>query len=95
LVRWAEIEFGEQGVYILSGISGLADVDAVSLSLANAVQDDLAENVAMLGIWLAVSVNTIVKVALTRIIGYWKLTYWCGSILLSGLVAGFLVLLAV
>lgn len=41
LVRWAQEEFGEQGIYLLSALSGFADVDAVSLSLANAVQDDL------------------------------------------------------
>ncbi|ANV87585.1 MgtC/SapB family protein [Picosynechococcus sp. PCC 7117] len=95
LVRWAQEEFGEQGIYLLSALSGFADVDAVSLSLANAVQDDLPEKVAMYGIWLAVTANTLVKVGFTRTIGNLKLAYWCGSIMLSGLIAGFLVLLAV
>ncbi|MBV5260624.1 MgtC/SapB family protein [Synechococcus moorigangaii CMS01] len=95
LVRWAQEEFGEQGIYLLSALSGLADVDAVSLSLANAVQSDLAEKVAMYGIWLAVTVNTLVKVGFTWTIGNPKLAYWCGSIMLSGLIAGFLILLAV
>ncbi|MEB3224627.1 MAG: MgtC/SapB family protein [Synechococcus sp.] len=95
LVRWAQAEFGEQGIYLLSALSGFADVDAVSLSLANAVQGDLSEKVAMYGIWLAVTVNTLVKVGFTRTIGNPKLAYWCGSIMLSGLIAGFLILLAV
>lgn len=95
LVRWAEAQFGEQGIYWLAGISGLADVDAVSLSLANAVQDNLAEKVAMVGICLAVAMNTLVKVTFTRVIGSPKLSYWCGSIMGAGLVAGFLVLLTV
>ncbi|BAW95508.1 hypothetical protein NIES970_04150 [[Synechococcus] sp. NIES-970] len=95
LVRWAKEEFGEQGIYLLSALSGLADVDAVSLSLANAVQDDFSITVAMYGVWLAITVNTLVKVGFTRAIGNLKLAYWCGSVMLSGLVAGFLVLLAV
>ena len=95
LVRWAQAEFGEQGIYLLAGLSGIADLDAVSLSLARAVETDLPEKVAMYGIWLAVTVNTLVKVGFTRAIGNTKLAYWCGSIMLSGLVAGFLVLLTV
>jgi uncharacterized membrane protein (DUF4010 family) len=95
LVRWAQTEFGEQGIYLLAALSGIADLDAVSLSLARAVEGDLPEKVAIYGIWLAVTVNTIVKISLSRVIGNAKLAYWCGSILLSGLMAGFLVLLAV
>lgn len=95
LVHWAQLEFGEQGIYLLAGISGIADLDAVSLSLARAVEIDLPEKVAMYGIWLAVTVNTVVKVAFTRAIGNAKLAYWCGSVMFSGLVAGFLVLLTV
>ena len=53
--------FGDQGVYALSVVSGLMDVDAITLSLSKMSADDLQEEVAVMGIILASITNTLVK----------------------------------
>ncbi|MCC5906180.1 MAG: MgtC/SapB family protein [Balneolaceae bacterium] len=53
--------FGESGIYALSIISGLMDVDAITLSLSRLALDELSHNVAVMGIVLASAVNTIIK----------------------------------
>jgi len=53
--------FGDEGIYILSLVSGLADVDAITLSLSRLALDDLSANVAVMGIIIASATNTLVK----------------------------------
>lgn len=55
---------GDTGIYLLSFASGLADVDAITLSLARMARDDLEARVAADGIVIASIVNTLVKGAL-------------------------------
>lgn len=92
LVRATEAWFGDAGVYLLSAISGITDVDAVSLSLAASAHHGLSEKVAILSILLAVSVNTLVKAGIAITIGGWQLARWSASILLMSLGLSFLVL---
>lgn len=53
--------FGDQGIYLLSVISGLMDVDAITLSLSRQALGDLENEVATFGIIIASAMNTIVK----------------------------------
>lgn len=53
--------YGDEGIYALSLISGLMDVDAITLSLSRMAMDDLNDKVAVTGIVLAVFSNTLVK----------------------------------
>ncbi len=53
--------FGDQGIYVLSVISGMMDVDAITLSLSRLALGDLSHEVAVMGIVLAASVNTVIK----------------------------------
>jgi uncharacterized membrane protein (DUF4010 family) len=85
LIRAVEAWFGNSGVYALSALSGITDVDAVSLSLAQATKVDLPLSVATAGILIAAMVNTLVKAMLATVIGGWKLARWCASILLVSL----------
>jgi len=85
LIRAMEAWFGNAGIYALSAISGVTDVDAVSLSLAQATKGDLPLLVGTNGILIAAMVNTIVKALLVTIIGGWELARWCASILLLAL----------
>ncbi|NJO72600.1 MAG: MgtC/SapB family protein [Leptolyngbyaceae cyanobacterium RM1_406_9] len=85
LIQAVETWFGDAGIYALSAISGITDVDAVSLSLAQATQGDLPLQVGTTGILIAAMVNTIVKAVLATVIGGWKLARWCASILLLAL----------
>lgn len=59
---------GETGIYLLAAVSGIADVDAITLSLANMARADLAADVASRAILLAALVNTLVKGVLVFVI---------------------------
>jgi len=61
LTEW----LGDAGVYALAAASGVADVDAINLSLAGMSRDDLALAVASLGILIAAGVNSLVKAGIT------------------------------
>lgn len=66
LRAWA----GDAGLYALSFVSGLSDVDAIVLSLSSMGGDgEVAATVATLGIVLAVLANTAVKPALIAAVG--------------------------
>lgn len=89
VVRGAEVWFGDAGVYGVAAISGLADVDAVSISLARSANQTLDPSVATLGVLIAVFMNTFMKILITWSIGGKALAQWCGAILLGSLGLGF------
>ncbi|WOQ12789.1 MgtC/SapB family protein [Aeromonas media] len=60
---------GNSGVYLLSLVSGITDVDAITLSLSQLAQKELALEVAARGILLAGLVNSLVKGVLALVIG--------------------------
>jgi uncharacterized membrane protein (DUF4010 family) len=65
LTEW----FGDAGVYVLAAASGVADVDAINLSLSKMTADGLALRVATIGIVLAAAVNSLVKSGMAIAIG--------------------------
>ncbi|EGR0933516.1 MgtC/SapB family protein [Vibrio parahaemolyticus] len=65
--------FGNAGVLILSALSGITDVDAISLALGRQSIQILSVTTAALGILIAASVNTIVKMSMVVAIGDKKL----------------------
>jgi len=70
LTRGAHAWLGDAGVYLLAVISGLGDVDALSLSLARDVRAGVLEPaVAARGVTLAAVVNTAVKSGLAAAVG--------------------------
>jgi uncharacterized membrane protein (DUF4010 family) len=86
LVRAVEESLGAGGVYALAAVSGLADVDAIGISLAHAAGGDLPERVAVNGIVLAALVNTASKAVLAALLGGVALGRSCGVILGGALV---------
>ncbi len=59
---FVQARYGSTGVYVVSFFSGLTDVDAITLSLAElAKEGSLASMVAMIGIITASVVNSLVK----------------------------------
>lgn len=62
--------FGDTGVYVLAAVSGLTDVDAITLSMARMARGDLAADAAVGAILLAAAVNTAVKVVLAALLGH-------------------------
>lgn len=60
---------GDAGIYMLAAISGINDVDAITLSVANLARNGLSDIVAANAIALAAAVNTIVKGGLAVSLG--------------------------
>ncbi len=62
-------EFGDSGVYIISFLSGLTDVDAITLSLSQIATVKISELTAMYGIMIATVVNSLVKLGIVFVLG--------------------------
>ncbi|MDH5326263.1 MAG: DUF4010 domain-containing protein [Gammaproteobacteria bacterium] len=60
---------GDTGIYVLAAFSGIADVDAITLSLARMARNGLADEIAANAIIIATIVNSAVKTALVYFIG--------------------------
>jgi uncharacterized membrane protein (DUF4010 family) len=67
IVKVANFYLSSKGVYIVSFISGLADVDAIALSLSQLARGDLLATTARNGILIA----TLTNVAAKGAIAYW------------------------
>jgi uncharacterized membrane protein (DUF4010 family) len=80
--------FGDAGVYLLAAASGIADVDAITLSLAGMAGDSLAMRSAALAILVAAFVNTAVKGGLAFGIGGRALGLRVGTALAIVVAAG-------
>ncbi|MFO7762257.1 MAG: MgtC/SapB family protein [Wenzhouxiangellaceae bacterium] len=91
LTEW----FGDAGVYALAAASGIADVDAITLSLARMGGEDLTATTAVLGIVIAASVNSLVKAGMAGVIGGRKLGLAAGIPLGIAVAAGLAVVLLV
>lgn len=80
---------GDAGQIATAALFGVADVDAITLSLAALVSaDPSALAVAATGIALAAAVNTVVKVGLTGVLGGRALAWPVGGSLLGALLVG-------
>ncbi|MFV8432553.1 MgtC/SapB family protein [Vibrio owensii] len=86
--------FGSAGILVLSAVSGITDVDAISLTLGRQSTQSLAIDVAVLGIFIAASVNTIVKMGMVLTIGARQLWAKVVPPMLSAVCLGGLVYLA-
>lgn len=73
LVRALRDWFGDAGIYAVALLSGITDVDAVTLSMSRLASQDLAATVAERAIVLAVIANTLFKVLLTALIAQGKM----------------------
>lgn len=60
---------GESGLLVLAAASGVADVDAVTLSLARMSRDSLAVHIAVSGIMIAAAINSIIKAGMATFVG--------------------------
>lgn len=61
--------FGDKGIFWLAAISGVADLNAITLSVARMSQDELAAATAIVAIVLAAATNGLVKTAASAFIG--------------------------
>ncbi len=83
-IAFVETKYGNIGVYIVSVISGITDVDAITLSLSEMTKEQRLEMLAALtGIVAASYTNTLVKLGIV---------YWLGGKELGWSVAKFTIL---
>lgn len=95
LVEGAQRTLGDTGVYLVSVVSGLTDVDAITLSLANSARTELSQEVAVRGIFLAALSNSLVKAFLIILIGGRAMALHTIPFMAAGLLAGLAILLLV
>ncbi|MBW6390809.1 MgtC/SapB family protein [Billgrantia antri] len=74
LGEWLRDWLGNAGLYLLAGVSGIADVHAIALSLSRMAMSSIEVTVAVQGIVLAAAVNNLFKVVLTASAGNPRLT---------------------
>ncbi|WP_210485043.1 MgtC/SapB family protein [Microvirga antarctica] len=65
LAKWVVANVGETALTVLAALSGIADVDAITLSMARLSRDGITVTTAVEGIAVAVAVNTLVKAGMT------------------------------
>jgi uncharacterized membrane protein (DUF4010 family) len=69
LARGVQEAGGDAGVFALAAVSGVADVDAITLSMARLAREDLAQTTAVGAILIAAAVNTLSKTVLGWVAG--------------------------
>jgi len=82
--------FGDTGVYVLAAASGVADVDAITLSLASMSEGAVSLRTAALGVLVAAFVNSLVKAGLSLGIGGREIGLRVGASILGVVIAGLL-----
>jgi len=70
VVAYANEFFGERGIYISSGIAGLSDVDAITISVSKLANSTISVLAAQNAILIATICNTVVKIGIAL---------WAGS----------------
>lgn len=93
LVRWANDSFGGSGVYWASLLSGLTDLDAITLSLSQLARDGkITTDEAARAVLIAGGANSLLKAALAIILGAPAMrrpvaTVLGGTVVLAGIAA--------
>jgi uncharacterized membrane protein (DUF4010 family) len=64
--------FGSLGVLMVAGVSGVADVDAATISIVRMTNDKIDLVTAAQGVLIAVAVNTVCKAIMTCWVGTWR-----------------------
>ncbi|NYB52029.1 MAG: MgtC/SapB family protein [Methanobacteriaceae archaeon] len=88
LSKVANIYLGSSGVYIASIISGVADVDAITISMALLAPETITNNTAVTAITLAAMSNTVFKFFIALFLGSRKFARNVGLIFLILIMVG-------
>lgn len=93
--KMASTYFGNAGVYAASIIAGLADVDAITLSMATLAKTSLDPAIAVNAITIAAMTNTLVKLTIAYVLGTVAFGNKVAAIFLPMIVVGLLVALMI
>ena len=89
LVAYADQQFGESGVLIASGISGLTDIDAITISMANYHPPGSLSSIAAVAILIAAFSNTAVKYIFCLLFGNANLKKYTSYVFVPLFLSGF------
>ncbi len=87
-LHYLETWFGDAGIHIAATLSGVTDVDAITISVARLAGDDLAVKAAATAIFIATAVNTAVKAGIAIGMGGKTMGRRVGSVYAVVLTAG-------
>jgi uncharacterized membrane protein (DUF4010 family) len=93
----AQTYFGGRGLFIASGVGGLTDVDAVTLSTSKLTRAGVDTDTAMRAILIGIAANTIVKSSLALALGgrqLGKRAFVVGGMIIVGGIGGLAITLA-
>ncbi len=94
LSRLLQNWFGQAGIYLLAGVSGITDVDAITLTLSQLADKTVSVQLAASAILLATVVNTLTKAFIVLVICGGEMAKWVISVFLvlicSGLIGAWI-----
>ena len=90
LSKALRVWFGNEGVLVVAAASGVADVDAITLSLSHMSQGTLDPHFAIAGAVVAASVNNLVKGGMAAVIGGRRIGMYVCLPLLASIAGGLL-----
>jgi uncharacterized membrane protein (DUF4010 family) len=73
LAQGLESWLGARGVMLLAAVSGITDVDAITLAISRMSKDELAVGMAVSSIVIAATANSVTKGLIATVIGGWAL----------------------
>jgi uncharacterized membrane protein (DUF4010 family) len=91
--KLASTYFGDAGAYAASIVAGLADVDAITLTMSTLAKSSIDPRAAVIAITLAAMTNTIVKLIIAYLMGTREFGNKVAVIFLPTIAAGILVAL--
>jgi uncharacterized membrane protein (DUF4010 family) len=96
VAKFAKMYLGDKGLYLASLVSGLADVDAITLSITEQTKSgQLSRVVGAMGVTIAVVSNSVVKSCIAVYSGGWRFGAVVGAILLGATGIGLGVLMVI
>jgi len=93
--KLAQDWLGSAGVLALAGVSGLLDVDAVTVSMSRMAGAQMPLEVAKQAVAVVVGVNTLTKSVMAGVIGGSRIGLLVGSMSVLSLAAGWAVMVLV
>jgi uncharacterized membrane protein (DUF4010 family) len=90
LAKWLSSNTGSLGLFALGGVSGILDVDPITLSMADAARGGLNIRTAAGAILAAAATNAIAKAVLAASFGGQRLGLVMGGLTLAALASGML-----
>jgi uncharacterized membrane protein (DUF4010 family) len=92
LSKLLNIYYGNMGSYFLAAVSGIADVDPITLTMSRMAGHELDINVATTAILIAVSVNSVFKSIVALVIGGRGMGWRVGGAMLGAVGVGLIML---